>query len=377
MYRAHKKGAYNGRRKKVLSHFMIAQFGLYTYLICPRMSGVDFVSSFSAAAATLHRRMAASEDYAQLLREFRSMDMDSRWPAAYPTIASHLFTVDPYAANRRQVVVAFGVLPARHLLVTAPSFFKDRGDYPTSIQDILLANDKAEERKEAEADREYSRPELKPPKKKRRRQRRKKPKRKNTSRKKKKKKKKSQVYHETTTSSPNKVEHETESHYPPPTTTEDPHFTTEKTTTRRTTTLHPPPPIEYHRETDEPMPTTTTVKPTVHHHGPKDPNDYVAVIPYNDVFKLFDMLNKHAVRHQPPKRKRRRRPRPKTSTTTTTTTTMRTTTTTRRPRKKRRRRTTTTTMRTTRRPKTTTKRTKRSKKKIVKVGCHFPHGLIK
>ena len=59
----------------------------------------------------------------------------------------------------------------------------------------------------------------------------------------------------------------------------------------------------------------------------KNPEEYVAVIPYKDIFKLFSLLNK-TVQHR--KKRRRRPPRPhpirRMSTTPTTTTTMRPTT---------------------------------------------------
>jgi hypothetical protein len=40
----------------------------------------------------------------------------------------------------------------------------------------------------------------------------------------------------------------------------------------------------------------------------KNPDDYVAVIPYRDVFKLFEMLNKH-VAGRPPKKKKKKKKR--------------------------------------------------------------------
>ena len=37
--------------------------------------------------------------------------------------------------------------------------------------------------------------------------------------------------------------------------------------------------------------------------GPRDPNNYMAVIPYNDVFKLFEMLNKHVAPTKMPEKR--------------------------------------------------------------------------
>ena len=88
----------------------------------------------------------------------------------------------------------------------------------------------------------------------------------------------------------------------------------------------------------------------------KNPEEYVAVIPYKDIFKLFSLLNK-TVQHR---RKRRRRPPPRPhptrrmSTTSTTTTTKRPTTKAPKPRRHRMpkpRRTTRAATTTTHRPK--------------------------
>ena len=90
----------------------------------------------------------------------------------------------------------------------------------------------------------------------------------------------------------------------------------------------------------------------------KNPEEYVAVIPYKDIFKLFSLLNK-TVQHR---RKRRRRPPPRphptrrmsTTSTTTTTTTKRPTTKAPKPRRHRMpkpRRTTRAATTTTHRPK--------------------------
>merc|ERR1711884_652247 len=43
--------------------------------------------------------------------------------------------------------------------------------------------------------------------------------------------------------------------------------------------------------------------------APKNPNDYYAVIPYKDINKLFDLLNKHVkepVKYKPPKKEKKK-----------------------------------------------------------------------
>ena len=63
-------------------------------------------------------------------------------------------------------------------------------------------------------------------------------------------------------------------------------------------------------------PSTTTHRPTYHHHSkrPKDPDKYLAVIPYKDVYKLFNTLNQYT---KPKKVATTKKPKPTTKKATT------------------------------------------------------------
>jgi hypothetical protein len=50
---------------------------------------------------------------------------------------------------------------------------------------------------------------------------------------------------------------------------------------------------EYHTRAPEPFPSYAPAPPAKKNSSPRDPNNYMAVIPYDDVYKLFNMLNKH------------------------------------------------------------------------------------
>jgi hypothetical protein len=49
-----------------------------------------------------------------------------------------------------------------------------------------------------------------------------------------------------------------------------------------------------HTRAPEPFPEDPPAQPPRKSAAPRDPNNYMAVIPYNDVYKLFELLNKHA-----------------------------------------------------------------------------------
>ena len=58
---------------------------------------------------------------------------------------------------------------------------------------------------------------------------------------------------------------------------------------------------EYHTRAPAPFPSSPPKSS-----APRDPNNYMAVIPYNDVYKLFNLLNKHVAPTKMPQKKSKR-----------------------------------------------------------------------
>jgi hypothetical protein len=126
-----------------------------------------------------------------------------------------------------------------------------------------------------------------------------------------------EIYHPSKPEKPKIIEHR----YPPQT-SEKPHITVHKypqhvSKEKDTYTTKQPAQIMYH--TRQPIHENLEVhtRQPEPHPSPKKPDDYMAVIPFKDVNKLFEMLNKHTKPQsypKPPKKKKRRKKKKKSTT---------------------------------------------------------------